>query len=172
MKRTAVIVLLVVATGLASGPAPAGPGRRGSIVTGSLAVAEAVESAPHQELALDLEAAAAGGDVPGTDSKILPRPLGSTRVLDEALDGQGSRLRVFSSLAARDDIREEMARALGRRGCAPADAEIDPATLAFACSRDAAFVLARVASREGRSVVSVVEIPVAHAITTTAGANR
>lgn len=94
-------------------------------------------------------------DAPGTDSPIAGRPSEATRLLDTAVDANGSRLRVYATPAPASALEPALARAIVGRGFARTPG-VDPSTVTFARAHD--FVILRFATREERTIVSIVEL--------------
>ncbi|HSO31431.1 MAG TPA: hypothetical protein VLT33_02915 [Labilithrix sp.] len=126
--------------------------------TTATASAESPASAAGGELSSDLALAALapiGADAPGTDSPVAGRPGGATRLLDTALDAQGSRLRVYAASASQESLEPALARAVVGQGFARTRS-VDPATVTFARRND--HVVLRFARRDDRTIVSIVEL--------------
>ncbi|MBX3191217.1 MAG: hypothetical protein KF819_29740 [Labilithrix sp.] len=113
-----------------------------------------------------------GGDVAGGDSRFIPRLAGTRRVLDAPVDAEGARLRVYSSASSVLTVRGEIEGSLRALGCARGPSDVDPATIAFSCVDHGAIVLARVAAREDRSVLSILEMPLPRWSSSPAGGTR
>lgn len=95
------------------------------------------------------------GDAPGTDSKVVPRPTGATRLLDSSLDANGSRIRVYSTKQPMDAVVAELTRGAVASGFAARDVKVDPGTAVF--GRGDEYVVLRFSTREDRVLVSIVE---------------
>ncbi len=145
----------------APAPTPAAP--VAAVSPGAPALAESAATDPEAEADLGAElriavtrAALATGDAPGTDSPNVPRPSKATRLLDTTLDRTGTRLRIYSTEVAIDEVRAEVLRGIASNGFTRAAASDDPGTASY--QRGSDFVVVRFSQRESRSVISVMEL--------------
>ena len=100
-------------------------------------------------------AAMATGDAPGTDSKIAARPTGSTRIFEGPLDARGSIVRIYTTKTDASVVLGDLVRGLHANGFANSGASDEPGTISM--RRANAFVVARATTREGRTILSIVE---------------
>ncbi|MDB4940623.1 MAG: hypothetical protein JWP97_157 [Labilithrix sp.] len=157
-----VLSLGLVAVGARAALARSTPGAPAlpTPATGPLGSDAPLDPEPPGDVSTELQIMVAGaaltdGDAPGTDSSVLPRPLGSTRLIDAPLGVSGSRIRVYATTQAAAEVMAETARNARARGLVDTRLSGDPYTWTYARGRT--HVVARFSLREDRVLVSLIE---------------
>ena len=159
--------MVAVAGVLRAAVAPVQPAAAGSVSTAGgstvtvASVAVSAESAAifgGAELSLSLSRSLlADGDAPGTDSALAGRPAGSTRLLDSALDANGtSRIRIYSSPSSAEAVGAELRGSVIKAGFVEEQVSADPLTTAFRNGH--AYLVIKLTRREDRTLVSLTEL--------------
>ncbi len=98
----------------------------------------------------------ARGDAPGTDSSLVPRPVGARRTLSASVDGSPAAVRIFDSPGKRAVSERAFDESLKAKGFVNVALPASPASVAY-LRADSAQVFLSFVESESRTTVTMVE---------------